>query len=401
MSATHFETADQLPAVRPLTVRGGFRLFCIALAVIGGVTFFASLKANPERAFANYLLGFFYWTSLSLSGVFFLALQYITGSTWSITLRRIPEALVAFLPVAVVLFFGVLAGSHHLYEWAHPQAMDVHGILQKKAAYLNLPFFTFRNLSCLLIWLVFGWLLVRNSIRQDETGAVSLTKRNTKLAAAFLLIFALTYTFFSVDLLMSLEAEWYSTIFGVYCFAGLFLSGIAMITVIAVILYRRKKFGPYVHPDHLYDLGKLMLAFTVFWAYIAFSQFMLIWYADLPEETFYLSKRMIGPWQPMAWALLIVKFIIPFCLLLPQGVKRQGGYLFGIACWVLAAHYLDCYWLVIPRFAERGPIFGMPEIGIFVGFAGLFGLAVSTFLGRVPIVPRRDPRIMESVNFHQ
>ncbi|MBI4366472.1 MAG: hypothetical protein HY543_06610 [Deltaproteobacteria bacterium] len=397
----NLERVEQLPKSHPVRTSGRTRLVLIGAVGIGIATFLAGLGTHPERAWYNYLLNYFYWSCLGIAGVFFVALQYLTGSVWSVTVRRVAEAMAAFLPIAVVLLFGVIAGAHHLYEWTHADVVAAHHLLQKKSAYLNLPFFSLRNISFLLVWLVFGWLLVRNSVRQDDSGDPRLTITNTKLGGAFLLVFAVTFTLASFDLMMSIEPEWFSTIFGVYCFAGLFLSGVAMITLLAVTLYRRRAFGPYLHEHHLFDLGKLMLAFTVFWAYIAFSQFMLIWYADLPEETFYLIKRMSGAWLPVSWVLLVVKFIVPFLLLLPQGPKRRPGYLRALALWILAAHYLDCYWLVVPRFAPQGPVFGWMEIGIFIGFAGLFGLAVSTFLARVPLVPQRDPRLLEAVHFHQ
>lgn len=401
MTTAHAET---LPVVRPLRIGKNLRVVCLLSVLVGVLTFLFAMRAGgetAERGWYNYLLNYFYWSCLGLAGVFFVALQYITGAVWSVTLRRVAEGMAAFLPVALLLFFGIIAGEHHLYEWTHDAVVAAHPVLQEKTAYLNTSFFTLRNIFFLLLWIGLGGLMVRNSIQQDETGDAQLTTRNTKLAGAFLLTFAITFTLAGFDLIMSLAPEWYSTIFGVYCFAGLFVSGIAMITLLTTTFYRQGRFGPYLRPDHLFDLGKLMLAFTVFWAYIAFSQYMLIWYADLPEETGYLMMRMSGAWTPVSWALLICNFIIPFLLLLPQGVKKNAIYLRCIALWILATHYLDCYWLVVPQFAHERPVFGWMEIGMFVGFAGLFGLVLIAFFSRVPLVPRGDPRLHEAMEFHQ
>ena len=396
----HYNSFDSIPPPKPFQMTKGMRNALLTCLGVGLITFGVGLATDPHRAWHNYLLNYFFWMSLGLGGVFFTALQHITGSIWSIPLRRVPESMVGFLPVAIILFLILSFGVHSLYEWTHADVVRGDPLLFGKKAYLNLPFFYIRGLSFLVLWSIAGFLFLRHSVKQDATGEIRWTRRNVKLAALFLLFFALSYTLTGFDLMMSLEPHWFSTIFGVYCFAGLFLSSLAMISIITIML-KKQGYLPIVNDNHLYDLGKLMFAFCVFWAYIAFSQFMLIWYGNLPEETFYMMRRVGGNWRVISVALLLCKFIIPFFLLLPAGVKRKENYLLGVSLFLLMAHWLDCYWMVFPVLSPEKPIFGWMELGIIPAFLGLFGLSVGLMLSRVPVFPRGDPKLLEGVNFHQ
>jgi hypothetical protein len=273
-------------------------------------------------------------------------------------------------------------------------------LLQLKSAYLNHKFALVRSAIAFVVWIFIGAKLVKNSLAQDVSGDPEFTIRNTKLSAAFIPLFGLTFSFLAYDFLMSLEPHWFSTMFAVYCFAGLFYSTLCTITIITILMKRRGLL-PALNENHLHDMGKLMFGFTVFWAYIGFSQFMLIWYANLPEETVYYLRRIEGGWKALCWLLLIVKFIIPFFMLMPRGVKRQEGYLFKMAIFMLVAHWIDYYLLVMPNFAPKGPVFGWIELGVAAGFFGLFALVITRFFGRVPAMPFRDPRLAESLNHHQ
>lgn len=378
----------------------GMHFFWLGLFVLGAAAFFLALKGDAGRAWHGYLVNYFYWLSLSLSGLFFMALQYVTGSMWSAPLKRVPESFIAFLPVALVLMLILFAGMPHLYEWTHHEAVMKDPILPQKIPYLNIPFFVGRNLLAFALWIGAGFWLVKNSLVQDRTGAVSLTRLNKKISAPFLVLFALTYTAASFDWLMSLEPHWFSTIFGVYNFAGLFESGMALTILFVVVLRRRGILKEVVNENHLHDLGKLMFAFCVFWAYAAFSQYMLIWYGNLPEEIGYMICRTEGAWVPVALALLFGKFVIPFFLLLSRSAKRRENYLVFVALWVLAAQWLDIYWMVYPLLGER-PIFGWQEVGVTLGFLGLFVLSVTWVLQRIPPIALKDPRLSEGVHHHQ
>jgi hypothetical protein len=250
------------------------------------------------------------------------------------------------------------------------------------------------------LWLYFGKKIIGMSLQQDESGDVNLTHKMLPYSVIFLLTFALSYSLFSVDSLMSLEPHWFSTIFGVYTFAGLFQSTIATVILITVYLMKKGKLEGLVDENHLHDLGKFLFAFTVFWAYIAFSQYMLIWYANLPEETLFFMPRQTGSWVYVSVALILFKFILPFLALLPQWAKRSPNHLVAVSLLVLIMQYVDLYWLVYPNYNHDQVVFGLREIFIFLGFAGAFLYTTSQFLSKNALVPYRDPRIEESKHHH-
>lgn len=400
MAHKHYSSVDKIPRATPYTMSPRAHFIYLGLVVVGVVSFILSLNLNGERAWHNYLTNYFFFFSLSLSGLFFLALQYTTGSVWSIPLKRVSEALMGYLPIAFVLMLILfLLGLHPLYEWTHTEEVLHDAILKGKRAYLNVPFFVLRNILFFGLWMGTGFWLFKNSLAQDQSGDVRLSRLNKKISAPFLVLFGLTFTVASFDFLMTLEPHWFSTIFGVYLFAGLFETGMAISILFVLHLRKQGALKDVINENHLHDLGKLMFAFCVFWAYIAFSQYMLIWYGNLPEETGYLIRRTEGGWMPVALALLFGKFIIPFFMLLSRNAKRNPGYLLFVSIWVLAAQWLDCYWLVFPMLGA--PLFGWQEIGTFLGFLGLFILSVTWVLQRIPPIPWKDPGLLEGVNYHQ
>lgn len=375
-------------------------LFAVFI-LIGVVSFIIGLITDPQRAWANYLTDYFYWLCISLAGVFFTALQHITGSSWSATVRRVAETFIGFLPVAVVLFVGLLFGLHYLFEWTHTDNPAVQHLLHLKGAYLNTPFFVIRSLILFALCFFIGGWMIKNSLKQDVTRDPKLTFLNRTLAAIFLLIFAWAFSFVAFDLMMSLWPHWFSTIFGVYCWSGLFYSGLAMITLWTIMLKKRGLVTGYVTVDHIHDLGKLMFGFLVFWAYIGFSQFMLIWYANLPEETPYMIARAVGGWNCISIALMVGKFALPFFLIISRAAKRCENWMVFMCFWYLAAQWLDVYWMVYPTFYPEAPVFGFLEIGMFLGFVGLFALSVGRALSRVNPVAIGDPFMNEALHHHQ
>ncbi len=396
----HYRSVKEIPPVPKYALSLPMRLFYLGLVLVGLVTFLGALKIDPNRAWHSYLLNYFYWMSLGVSGVFFVALQYITTSVWSTPIRRVADSFLGFLPVAFVLMLVLFLGVSHLYEWTHPAEVLHDSILKGKSSYLNMPFFVIRNIVFYAIWFGAAILLLKNSLAQDKNGDPRFTLKNRKIAAPFIVLFALSFTMASFDFLMSLEPHWFSTIFGVYTFAGLFYSSMAMMILFVIALRRNGVLAHVVNENHLHDLGKLMFAFCVFWAYIAFSQYMLIWYGNLPEETGFMIRRTEGAWVPISLALLFGKFVIPFFLLISRPAKRNENYLIFIAVWVLAMQWLDCYWIVYPVLNDK-PVFGWQEMGMFAGFLGLFVLSVTWVMQRIPLVPMKDPRLLEGVNHHQ
>lgn len=394
-------SVETLAAPKKFTFSIGLQFLLLLFAAGGGYLFFSTLQSDPKRAWASFLLGYFFWLCIALAGVFFAALQYLAGAAWSVTVRRIPETFIAYLPVAAILAVILFYGLHTLYEWTHTEVVSKDPILSQKVGYLNTKFFIIRHIALFAGVLILGGWIIRNSLRQDRSGDVNLTRRNAKISAPFMLVFGWLFSFVSFDLLMSLAPHWFSTIFGIYCWSGLFTSGLAMIVLWVVALKKGGSLGHYVNENHLHDLGKLMFAFTVFWAYMALSQFLLIWYANLPEETSYYLQRIKGGWFTVSIALPLIKFVIPFFVLVARKPKRNETVLLFMGVWFLLAQGLDIYWMVYPTFYPEGPAFGWAEVGMFLGFGALFLLSVGKFLSRVSPIPIRDPRLEEALHHHQ
>jgi len=379
---------------------GAFKGLLAVFTLIGVGVFILGLTTEPSRAWAAFVQNHFYFLSLGLGGLFFAAIQWLTGAMWSAPIRRVSEAFTAYLPVALVMFVVLYFGIHHLYLWSHPEHVKGDIILEGKAGYLSTGFFMIRNLIAFGLWIFFARKMVGNSIAQDATGDYAFTVRNRRLAPVFLMFFALTFTMMSFDVLMSLDPHWFSTMFGVYCFAGLFYSNLASTCLLTIYLRSRGKLEGIVNDNHMHDLGKFMFAFTVFWAYIGFSQFMLIWYANLPEETGYFMRRFHEGWIHVSLFLLVGKFMIPFFFLLPRDSKRSAKILVPVGIFMLVAQWVDVLWLVQPEFFATGPKFGLTEIGVTLGFIGIFGLMVTRFLAKHNVVAIGDPRLVESVYHH-
>ncbi len=373
----------------------------VVVGLVTGVLSYKNGELGAQRFWANFLLEYFFWFSIAMGGIFFATLQHLTGSYWSVTLRRIPEVFSSYLPVSFVLFFILLLGLPHLYEWTHPDVVAADALLTTKSAYLNTPFMIVRHLALYATLFILGGWMVRNSIRQDQNRDARLTQLNVKIAAPFMLLFGWLFTFVSFDLIMSLSPHWFSTIFGIYCWAGLFYSTLAMITLWVVILKRQGVLAGFVTEDHLHDMGKLMFAFLVFWGYIAFSQFVLIWYANQPEETVYYMNRMGQGWMCVSLILVFGKFVIPFFILISRGAKRKEGILIFMAIWFLLAQWFDLYWMIFPNFFRNGPVFGWVEVGMACGFLGLFFMTVGRSLRKVSPVAIGDPRLDQSLHHHQ
>jgi hypothetical protein len=384
----------------PLKVSAQFKIACFAMIGVGALAFLVTLFKDKERAWYAYLTAYYYFVTLALGGLFFVSILNTTKAGWSANIRRFPEALTAFLPYALGAGVLFLFGAPHVYEWLNKAEVAKDALLQHKSSYLNQTFFAIRLIAFLGIWVFYARKLIGFSTDQDKSGDESLTTRALPFSVSFIIVFALSFSLFSVDLIMSLQPHWFSTIFGVYCFAGLFQSSLAAMILMIIYCLKRGLLKGYVDENHLHDMGKFLFAFTVFWAYIAYSQYMLIWYANLPEETVFFIPRMKGSWAWVSLALVTFRFVVPFLFMLPRWVKRSPNHLRLAAILILIMQYVDLYWLIYPTLNKKEVIFGLPEILLWVGFAGLFGFAVSRFLAKFPIVPLKDPRQHESMHHH-
>jgi hypothetical protein len=368
--------------------------------IFWALAFFGKDENGVARAWHSYLTSYMFFTNLALGGLFFAAIQHVAKAGWSVTIRRFMEAFPAFLPVAAVGAIGVLLGSEHLYMWLDQDLLKKDALLAGKTAYLNMPFLIVRLVLFFALWLWFAKLIVGHSLSQDKDGQESHTLKNVGLSVAFLLVFALSYSLFSVDMLMSLMPHWYSTIWGVYSFAGLFQSSLAAMIIFIVYSMKKGWLRGLVTEDHLHDMGKFLKAFTVFYAYIAFSQFLLIWYANIPEETLFYLARVNGGWLAATISLFVFKFAVPFLLLLPRAAKRSPAHLVLVSTLILIMQFVDIHWMVYPNLDSGAWVFGLTEIGAFMMFGGLFLWSVTRFLEKNPLVPVKDPRIGEAVTHH-
>jgi hypothetical protein len=354
---------------------------------------------DGARFYHAWLTAFLYWLSLGLAGLFFTMLHYLTAARWSVVLRRISEGLMLQLPWLVVALLPVLLGSHDLFHWSHEEAVASDHLLKWKSAYLNVPFFVLRAAVYFAVWTTLALLLRKRSLAQDAQPQLDHVAGLRRLSAGGMLLFAVTVTFAAFDWLMSLEPHWYSTIFGVYFFGGCFLSGVSLIAVICFFLRRNGVLGEIISAEHYHDLGKLMFAFTIFWAYIGFSQFFLIWYGNIPEETIWYLSRWEGGWSGVSFVLLFGHFAIPFLVLIFRAVKRSPILLSLVAIWILVMHWVDMYWLVYPTFMERSGGVGWIEIAPIVGIGGVFiALFWRSFTSRSAI-PTGDPWLEASIKF--
>ena len=355
--------------------------------------------ANPKQFFFSWLVSFLFFLSLGLGALFFVLIQYAAQGGWGIVLRRIGETTFATLPVMAALFLPVYFGLHDLYSWTVPGAAGHDALLRWKAPYLNVSFFLIRAALYFGIWSFIAILYYRGSRGQDATGDPGVSARLRRFAGPAIIVLALTQTFASIDWIVSLAPHWYSTMFGVYFFAGSFVGFIALLSVVSVAMRQAGLLDALITAEHLHDIGKLLFGFTAFWGYIAFSQFLLMWYANLPEETFWYKVRIEGSWMPVSLLLMAGHFGIPFFYLMGRTVKRNGATLAIGGAWVLAMHFVDLYWLVMPTLHPEGFRPSALDVAALVAVGGCFVAAASWLMRREALVPMRDPRLAESLAF--
>jgi hypothetical protein len=368
-------------------------------AVLGAVVCAIFGLGNPKQFFFSWLVSFLFFLSLALGGLFFVLIQYASQGEWGIVLRRIGETTFATLPLMAVLFLPLLLGLQDLYSWTVPGAAEHDALLRWKAPYLNLPFFLVRAAIYFGIWSFIALLYYRGSRGQDATGDPRVSARLRRLAGPSIIVLALTQTFASIDWVMSLTPHWYSTIYGVYFFSGAFVGFIALLSVVAVAMRRAGLLDTVINAEHLHDVGKFLFAFTAFWAYIAFSQFFLVWYANLPEETIWFKARLEGSWKALSILLMAGHFGVPFLFLMGRAVKRRGSTLALGGAWLLVMHFVDLYWQVMPTLHPEGIRPSVLDVAAFVAVGGAFVAAASWLLRRQALVPLRDPRLPESLAF--
>ena len=373
----------------------------LSFVFIGICTLGIGFIFDTTRTWFSFLVSSLFVLFLSLGALFFISIQHVSRAGWSVNIRRVMEGMASYIPLGSLLAFLLLFSGEHLYSWFSSEQIAQDRLLIHKSPYLNFSFFAIRLIIYACIWIFFYKKLISFSLNQDKTGDEQWTHKSYSHSVAFLILFSLSFTFFTVDTLMALEPHWFSTVFGVYSFGGLFQSFLAVCLLLLIYL-RKKGFltDQWVNANHLHDLGKFLLGFTVFWAYIAFSQYMLVWYANLPEEATYYLHRSQHSWMWVSLSLIVFKFIVPFIYLLPRWVKRDEGALTLVCILILIMQFIDIYWMAYPNYDTKHLHFGLIELGTCLGFIGLFLYTILNFLSKHPLVPIKDPRQDESLKHH-
>ncbi len=358
-----------------------------ALGVVALAACTAGALADPTQFFRSYLVGYLYWVGIALGSLAIVMLHHLTGGRWGSAIRRLLESGTRTLPLMAVLLAPVLFGLPRLYEWARPEAMAHDELLRHKAPYLNVPFFLVRMAAYFAIWLALSYFLNKWSAEQDRASSPSLKSRLQTLSGPGLLLYGLTMTFASVDWVMSLEPHWYSTIYGIIFVVGQALATLAFCTVALALLMRRTSLAEFVKPSHFHDLGNLTLAFVMLWAYVAFSQFLIIWAGNLPEETPWYVRRLNGGWGWIAGFLIIFHFLLPFALLLVRENKRRIGVLAGLAAVVVVVRWVDLFWIIAPAFHQERLYIHWMDVAALAGIGGIWVAVFTWQLSRRPLEP--------------
>ena len=417
----------------PITTLNGGHLRTAPVALIVGaigigLAIMLSLSADEgglKRFMFTYLTSFCFVLSISVGCLFFVTIMHLTRAGWSVTIRRVAELYAMCALGLGILFIPILAtvisGSDMIYSW-NQGGWTMHDLTdaekiefetvanrppleQMKYQFLNQNFFTIRVIAYFLVWGGMAWFFLSNSLRQDKTGDKNLTSRMQAFSAPLMILFAVTVVFSSFDMEMSLSALWFSTMFPVYFFAGAFLSALCTILLTGLWLQKTGRVTDEITIDHYHDLGKLMQGFVIFWGYIAFSQFLLIWYANIPEETFWYNLRINQPgWMTLSILLLVGHLFIPFFLLMGRGLRRNRKLLAFSAVFILAMHWVDHYWLIMPQMNPEANLYTLSGMGIVIDLAcmvGVIAVYIAMFCmiaGNRPLVPLKDPRLGEALN---
>lgn len=371
-----------------------------AVLLVVGIFLPPAMGGGVAQFFRSYLLAFVFWTGLTVGALALLMLQHLTGGAWGMVIRRVLEAITRTLPLLLILFIPLVFGLNYIYEWVHPEHIAepaARKLVESKVKYLNVTFFLLRTAIYFAIWIGLTFLLNKWSGEQDRTADRRLSKNLQKLSGPGLVLFVLTTTFASVDWVMSLEPEWFSTIFGLIFVIGWVLSAFSFVIAVIVLLAGRKPMDEVVRAAHFHDLGKLLLAFVMIWAYFNFSQYLIIWSGNIPEETKWYLHRTRGGWGWIASAVVVFHFALPFLLLLSRDLKRNARRLAIIAIVVFLMRFLDLFWIITPTF--RREHFGLSFMDIVAPLA-LGGIWVAFFVWQLkkrPLLPINDPYLQQAL----
>ncbi|MBI5433418.1 MAG: quinol:cytochrome C oxidoreductase [Planctomycetes bacterium] len=396
--------AQQTPKLGSRASRWGAIALVIGVVALAAAAYLGWSKGDGFKRLQHaWLVACAFYLSISLGGLFFVIIQHLTRAGWSVVVRRVAELVAANTLVIAILFAPlvvmVLRGDASLYPWADAEHVHAEPLLAAKAPWLDPRFFALRCAVYFGTWWLIGRWLLKRSTEQDAATGVEPTLALERRAAPAMVGFALTINFAAFDLLMSIVPTWYSTMFGVYIFAGSVMSFFAFSVVALRFLQKNGLLDREVNVEHYHDLGKFLFAFVFFWSYVAFSQFMLIWYADIPEETFWFKERMEGSWAVVSTVLLFGHFVLPFAGLLSRHAKRRLGILTFWAVWLLVMQAVDLFWLVMPSAEHGGALVGAIDIACLAAVGGIWAFALTKLAGERALIPVNDPRLSQSLAF--
>lgn len=369
------------------------------IALVAWVACAVGFAVDRTQFFRSYLVAFGFGITIALGAFFFVMVQYLTGSAWSVTLRRLMENIMVTLPVGALLFIPVALGLHELYEWTDAAVVAKDAILGGKAGYLNENFFLIRTAGYFLLWSIWSLAIYRQSTKQDTERSVRQMRAASRWSAPGLLLVVVAGTLASFDWFMSLDPRWYSTIFGLYLLSGGAVAFMAVLTLICLGFRSAGVLKNSIHIEHYHDLGKWMFALTSFYTYIAFSQYLLIWYASIPEETIWYRHRFVGNWLWVSVALLVGRFFVPFFVLLSRPAKRNLNVLRFAALWILAMHFVDMYWVTMPTWFQQGVSLHWLDVATLLAVTSAMGLVFWSRLKRHSMVAVGDLRFEQGLRF--
>ncbi|HKP12167.1 MAG TPA: hypothetical protein VJZ91_08665 [Blastocatellia bacterium] len=386
-----------------------FRSRMVIVAGVGILGAILGFVLNDVQFYRSYLLAYMFWLGLTVGSLGLLMIQHMTGGAWGMVIRRNVEAASRLFPLMALLFLPLLAAllSHKLYVWTQDPSHwtpELQGAIEQKARYLNVPFFIVRVVIYFAIFILYSFLLNRYSRRQDETGDRFLAKSMSKISGPGLVICGLVITFATIDWTMSLDPTWYSTIWGVIFIGGQLLSAMAFCIIVLSVLSNDGPMSGFLKPAHFHDMGKLMLAFLLLWAYFSVSQLIIIWSGNIPEEAKWYTRRLGTSWKILGVVLVVFHFAIPYLMLLSRDLKRHSRRLIWLAAWMMLMRYVDLYWLIGPELHGALGNQGIPFTLHWLDFVLLFaigGIWLWFWAGELrkrPLLPLKDPFLEEGLH---
>jgi hypothetical protein len=382
-----------------LKIPWAFTIITVSLMSIGLIAFFIGFAVNPTKTWANLLMNNYYFLSVAIGATFFAALQSITQSGWSSGFLRIPQAMGNFIPIIGVLMIPILIfGMDSLYHWAHEGAAEHDPVIAHKEPYLNLPFFIARYVIFFIVWSLPARYIRHLSLKEDREDSLTYFRKMEFYNKVYIFVLAITFSLASFDWIMSIDVHWFSTIFAVRNFAMGFFHGTVIILIIAIML-NKSGYLQFMNKKHLRDFSKYIFILSIIWTYTWFAQYILIWYANIPEETVYYLPRTVGEFKPLFYLEMIINWLVPFTLLLSGKIATNKNALLAIGFILMIGQWIDVYNQVIVGTYGQLEI-GFIEVGTFLGFIGLFAWYTAKSLAAAPLVPEKHPYIEECLEHH-